>query len=29
MVKIIKTLHFGADIFIMKVDAHGMAGGKD
>jgi saccharopine dehydrogenase (NAD+, L-lysine-forming) len=29
MVKIFKTLHFGSDIFIMKVDAHGMAGGKD
>lgn len=29
VVKIFKTLHFGSDIFMMKVDAHGMVRGKD
>jgi saccharopine dehydrogenase (NAD+, L-lysine-forming) len=29
MVKMFKTFHFGSDIFVMKVDAHGKVGGKD
>jgi saccharopine dehydrogenase-like NADP-dependent oxidoreductase len=29
LVKVFKTLHFGSDMFVMKIDAYGTAGGRD